>query len=155
MSATETSNPTSVAFRGVTPIVRVSDIDASLDYYVRVLGFTTDWRDNDGYSFASVSRGKCSLFLATGDQGHPGSWMWIGVSDVDALHEELLRTGAKIRHPPTNYPWGSREMHVEDPDGNVLRLGSENKVGEPMGEWLDSHGILWRPNPGGGWTRVS
>jgi hypothetical protein len=28
--------------------------------------------------------------------------------------------------PPTNFPW-ALEMHVEDPDGNVLRLGSEPK----------------------------
>jgi hypothetical protein len=46
-------------------------------------------------------------------------------------------------------------MHVQDPDGNVLRLGSENKPGEPFGDWLDMHGILWRRKPEGGWTRVN
>jgi len=25
---------------------------------------------------------------------------------------------------PTNFPW-AKEMHVEDPDGNVIRFGSE------------------------------
>jgi hypothetical protein len=59
-----------------------------------------------------------------------------------------------VRHPPTNYPWGSRELHVGDLDGNVLRLGSENKPGEPLGDWLDMRGILWRRRPEGGWTRV-
>ena len=144
-----------VAFNRVTPVLRVTDLAASIDSYVRVLGFTMDWRDDDGNSFASVSRGDCHLFLASGDQGHPGSWVWIGVSDVDALHEELLAKGAKVRHPPTNYPWGSRELHVEDPDGNVLRFGSENKSGEPMGDWLDMRGILWRRGPEGGWTQVA
>ncbi len=36
------------------------------------------------------------------------------------------RRGVGIRLPPTNYSW-ALEMQVEDPDGNVLRLGSEPK----------------------------
>src|SRR6266436_103451 len=90
MSSFDTPNSLPVAFHGVTPVLRVNDLEASLNYYVRVLGFKMDWRDDDGNSFASVSRGHCHLFLSVGDQGNPGSWMWIGVNDVDALHEELL-----------------------------------------------------------------
>jgi len=138
----------------VTPILRVADLDASVDYYTRVLGFTLNWRDDDGNSFASVTRGHCNLFLSVGDQGHPGSWVWIAASDADALCEELIANGAKVRHPPANYPWGSRELHVEDPDGNVLRLGSDNRPGEPFGDWLDMRGIRWKRLPGGGWTRA-
>ena len=144
MSPSDAPKSTPVTFHAVTPVLRVNDLEASLDYYVQVLGFKKDWRDDDGNSFASVSPGHCHLFLSVGDQGNAGSWIWIGVSDVDALHEELLGKGARVRHPPTNYPWGSRELHVEDPDGNVLRLGSENKSGEPLGDWLDMRGILWR-----------
>ena len=86
MSSADAQASMSVAFHGVTPILRVSQLDASLNYYVGVLGFEMDWRNDDGNSFASVSRGQCQLFLSVGDQGNPGSWMWIGVSDVDALH---------------------------------------------------------------------
>ena len=154
MSPLDTANSVPVAFHGVTPVLRVNDLEVSLSYYVRVLGFKMDWRDDDGNSFASVSRGHCHLFLAADDQGNPGSWMWIGVSNVDALYEELLAKGARVRQPPANYPWGSRELHVEDPDGNVLRLGSENKPGEPFGDWLDMRGIHWRRKPEGGWTRL-
>jgi hypothetical protein len=34
-------------------------------------------------------------------------------------------------------------MQVEDLDGNVLRLGSDPRAGEPDGEWLDMHGRRW------------
>ena len=142
------------AFKRVTPILRVSDLEASLRYYVEVFGFTLDWRDDDGNSFASVSRGECHLFLSVGDQGHLGSWLWIAVSDVDVLQEELLGKGAKVRQPPANYPWGSREVHIEDPDGNVLRLGSDNKPGEPFGDWLDMRGVRWHREAEGVWKRV-
>jgi uncharacterized glyoxalase superfamily protein PhnB len=141
-------------FRRVTPILRVTDLDLSLKHYADVFGFTVNWRDDDGNSFASVCRGECHLFLSSGDQGHAGSWLWIGVGDVDELHEELLARGAKVRQPPANYPWGSREMHVEDPDGNVLRFGSENKPGEPFGDWLDMRGVRWRRKAAGDWERV-
>jgi len=38
----------------------------------------------------------------------------------------LKERGVSIRLEPTNYLW-ALEMHVEDPDGNVLRFGSEPK----------------------------
>jgi uncharacterized glyoxalase superfamily protein PhnB len=138
-------NSVAVGFEGVTPILRVADMAASLDYYVRVLGFTQLW----AYPyFASVVRGKCHLFLSYGDQGHLGSWVWIGVEDADALLEEYRRSGAKIRHAPTNYPW-AYEMQVEDLDGNVLRMGSDPQENEPAGEWLDMEGRRWISAPDG------
>jgi catechol 2,3-dioxygenase-like lactoylglutathione lyase family enzyme len=131
-----------VNFEGVNPILRAQDLAASIDYYVRKLGFKLDWQ---APYFASVSRGRCGIFLSVGDQGNPGAWVWIGVEDAEALCNEYRATGAKLRHPPTNYSW-AYEMQVEDLDGNVLRMGSEPKSGEPYGEWLDMRGDRWSPN---------
>jgi catechol 2,3-dioxygenase-like lactoylglutathione lyase family enzyme len=143
------------ALNGVTPVLRVSNLAASIDYYTRVLGFQVNWGyPEEGASFfASVSRGKCCLFLSVGDQGHFGTWVWIGSKDVEALHEEFQAAGAKIRNPPTNYSW-ALEMQVEDPDGNVLRFASDPKPGEPVGDWLDMDGVRWRHLPKGGYERV-
>jgi catechol 2,3-dioxygenase-like lactoylglutathione lyase family enzyme len=140
-----------VSFEGVTPILPVLDLRKAVAHYVGVLGFSLDW-PGDGV-FASVSRGRAHLFLAERDQGHAGTWAWIGVSDVERLHVDYVAKGAKIRHPPTNHPW-AREMQVEDLDGNVLRIGSDRKDGEPDGEWLDMQGVRWRPDGDGGWNRV-
>jgi predicted enzyme related to lactoylglutathione lyase len=150
MSSKELAKPAAVSFEGVSPILRVQDLPASTEYYVRMLGFAIDWQ---GPYFASVSRGECHIFLSQGDQGQPGTWVWIGVEDADALLEEYRRTGAKIRHMPTNYPW-AYEVQIEDLDGNVLRLGSDSKKNEPTGEWLDMHRQRWVPLPEGGWKRA-
>ncbi len=139
-------------FHPAAPIFRVANLAASLDYYVNVLGFTVDWKYE--HNIASVSRGDCCIFLSEPDQGNPGSWVWIGVGDAGALFEEYRAKGAKIRNPPTNYHW-AYEMQVEDLDGNVLRLGSDQKEGIPLGPWRDMHGTLWEPMADGGWTQVA
>jgi len=135
----DSAAPGPLPFGGVTPVFRVRDVRASSDYYVNALGFKVNFEYED---FVSVSRGLCNLFLCEGDQGHAGSWVWIDGKDVDALYEEYKASGAKIRHPPTNYSW-ALEMQVEDLDGNILRLGSEPRAGEPDGEWLDMYGRRW------------
>jgi catechol 2,3-dioxygenase-like lactoylglutathione lyase family enzyme len=141
----EDMRPRPVPFEGGNPIFRVGSLSASLDYYVRVLGFTIDWEYHG--IIASVSRGRFFVFLCEGDQGHPGAWAWVGVGDAEALHEEYRAAGAKIRHPPASYPWAC-EMQVEDLDGNILRLGSEPRDDRPPGEWLDMYGRVWPPSQG-------
>lgn len=154
MSPVEEPHREIVEVERATPILRVTDMKASIEYYTHVLGSRLNWCDEDGSSFASVTRGECNLFLSVGDQGHPGGWVWVGVSDADALHRELVASAARVRHQPTNDPWGAREVHVEDLDGNVPRFGSEHKPGEPLGDWLDMRGVLWKRLPDGGWARA-
>jgi catechol 2,3-dioxygenase-like lactoylglutathione lyase family enzyme len=138
-------------FEGVTPILRVRQLDASIDFYVKVLGFKVNFIGPG--KFASVSRDGCCLFLSEGDQGHIGTWVWIGVDDVEAVLEEYRRGGYEARHPPTNYPWAF-EMQIEDPDGNVLRIGSERRADLPDGaSWRDMRGVLWERLSSGEWVR--
>ena len=132
------------------PIFRVKSLDASLEYYRSVLGFKLDWQAG---RIASVSRDHCCLFLCEADQGNWGTWVWIGVEDADATCDELRAKGATIRHPPSNYEW-ALEMQVADPDGNVLRLGSEPKKDRPRGDWLDASGRLWRRVSDTEWKQV-
>jgi len=139
-----------VCFGGVTPILRVADFERSVAYYSEVLGFNLKWRVGN---FGCVRRDDAELMLSEGTQGCSRTWLWLAVSDSDALHAELRARGAHIRNPPTNYPWGSRELHVFDADGHVLRLGSEALPGEPMGAWLDEQGDRWLPDEEGNWIK--
>jgi hypothetical protein len=110
---------------------------------------------------ASVSRDRADIMRCEGDQGNPGTWLWIGVDDTAALLAECAASGATIRLAPTNYPW-AYEMHLEDPDGHVLRFGSEPRGTSPsrrgwngMGEHpegaprsaRDDPGLLTAPTP--------
>lgn len=132
------------ALEGVIPILPVRDLHASIEYYVNALGFKENWRAPG--IMAGLSRDRCSIMLCESDQGHPGTWIWIGAEDIEPLHGEYVSKGVKIRHPPTNYEW-AYEMQVQDLDGNVLRFGSDSKPGEPIGEWLDASGDIWIKSP--------
>jgi catechol 2,3-dioxygenase-like lactoylglutathione lyase family enzyme len=140
-----------VTFEGVTPIFRVRDVNASVRYYADVLAFKVDWQSPA--AVASVSRDRCRIFLVEGDQGNPGAWVWVGVTDAGALFDEYRINGAKIRQPPTNFQWAF-EMQIEDLDGNILRFGSDSLANKPYGPWMDMRGELWAHLPDGSVRRV-
>jgi catechol 2,3-dioxygenase-like lactoylglutathione lyase family enzyme len=123
----EQANAARVIFERANPILRVANLQRSLRYYVDVLGFTNaEWGGDD---FTCVSRDSADIYLSEGDQGQRGTWVWIGVSDAAALYEEYRARSATILHAPQNFPWAC-EMKVSDPDGHVLRFGSDPKDAE-------------------------
>lgn len=127
--AMTTSHRPRTRFEHATPILSVRDLARSVGYYVDVLGFTNaEWGNDD---FTLVTRDTAGIYLCHGDQGNPGTWAWIGVEDVAALHAEYVASGATIMEAPRNFPW-AYEMKITDPDGHVLRFGSEPRTDMPV-----------------------
>src|SRR3712207_545437 len=122
-----TTNPATIAVECIIPILNVASLPASLAFYTGVLGFKLDWSGGD---MASVSRGRHAMMLCQQAQGQPGTWVWIGVDDIDPLFDAFVAKGAKVRQKPTNRPW-AYEMQIEDPDGHVLRFGSDTRDDRP------------------------
>jgi uncharacterized glyoxalase superfamily protein PhnB len=110
-----------------TPILCVSSIPASIDYYVEKLGFEKNWDwiepGSDEPGFACVGRDDVCIFLCRQGQGSPGTWIYISVDNCEELYEQFRQSGANIQRPPTDCPWGMREMHVTDLDAHILRFG--------------------------------
>lgn len=115
-------------FECITPILYSSDINASIRYFVDVLGFTGNWTWDDVPSFGGVDKGEVRIFFCKDGQGHPGTWLAINVDDVDAYYELIKSRGAKILNNPETYEWGLREMLVEVPDGHKIRFGQETSL---------------------------
>lgn len=108
----------------VTPILNVSDVRESVAWFEK-LGWTKGFEWGDPPTFGSVCSGPCEIFLCEGDQGgrgENGAWMSVWVENVDEIHARCVAQGLKVPWPPTNEPWGVREMHVQHPDGHVLRI---------------------------------
>jgi predicted lactoylglutathione lyase len=117
----------------INPILPVGDMNASLNYYEKVLGFKrADWVTDDS-TFALVLRDGLGIYLSEESGEHHRARVWIGAENIEPIHEEYRASGAKIREAPTNYSW-AYEMAVEDPDGHVLRIGSEPREGVPFND---------------------
>ena len=109
------------------PVLHVTDVEASLHFYVNRLGFTSPWRyDEDGKaSVAQVDRQGCALILANHWPEKVGKGlMFISlnaereaqIAALDALRAELEAKDVPVKEGS----WGYRLLVVDDPDGNQL-----------------------------------
>ena len=108
----------------VVPILSVRDIQASFEYYVAKLQFEKRWDWGDPATFGCVALGSAEIFFCQGGQGHAGTWMSIFIDDIDDYYSHINQLGADIVVGPVDEPWGMREIHVRDPDGHILRVGT-------------------------------
>jgi uncharacterized glyoxalase superfamily protein PhnB len=124
----------------LTPILNVSDIQESFEWFEK-LGWKKGWDWGSPPTFGGVCCDDSEIFLCEGGQGGKGHtglpmtfgpesdealergvWMSMWVDDVDPAHKRCVEQGIEITWPPTNMPWGAREMHVRHPDGHVFRV---------------------------------
>ena len=112
------------------PVLHVTDVEASLRFYVNRLGFTSPWRyGEDGRAHvAQVDRQGCALILAdTWPEKIGKGLMFISlnvepatpgasVAALDALRAELETKGVPVKEAS----WGYRLLVVDDLDGNQL-----------------------------------
>lgn len=102
------------------PILPVGDLERSIRFYTETMGFKLDWSSGP---VCSVSwNGRAIMLRLTNSIVGPG-WVWIGL-ESDALFHLYREKGVKILQEPMNWSW-AYEMKFEDPDGNVLWLGTE------------------------------
>ncbi|MCC6675573.1 MAG: bleomycin resistance family protein [Phycisphaerales bacterium] len=132
----------------LTPILNVTNLAASVEWFEH-LGWRKcwEWRPEPAgpASFGAVGSGQCEIFLCVDGQGGRGRselartsgpggddsadrgvWISVWVEKVDEVHARCIERGVEVTWPPTDEPWGVREMHVRHPDGHVLRI-SERK----------------------------
>ncbi len=112
------------------PVLHVTDVEASLRFYVDRLGFTIPWRYNeDGkVRIAQVDRQSCALILSDMWPEKIGKGLMFislnvepptrdaAIAALDELRAELESRGAAVREGW----WGYRLLVVDDPDGNQL-----------------------------------
>lgn len=59
-----------------------------------------------------------------GDKGR-GMYIYIAVDDIDAEYKRLIVSGLHPYSKPRDWPWGSREFILKDPDGYKLCFSNE------------------------------
>jgi catechol 2,3-dioxygenase-like lactoylglutathione lyase family enzyme len=121
------------------PVLHVTDVEASLRFYIDRLGFTSPWRYEEGGKahVAQVDRQSCALILADTWPDKVGKALIFvslnvepetheaATAALDALRAELEAKGVPVREDS----WGYRILVVNDPDGNQLFFNYPNEPG--------------------------
>ncbi len=122
----------------------VDNMDSSIDFYCRVLGFHVDRREPD---YASLRSGNVVLRLGpisklpeedgyftrarlANDRG-AGVEIVLEVDDVLEFHERFGASGHPVLHALQARPWALTDFRINDPDGYYLRITSRNQEVAP------------------------
>lgn len=117
---TESAMP---ALQSLTPITPAGpDVEATIAFYEKELGFTVRFRDGSPTSMALIARDSVELMLQQTEDKHWASQTAyrIRVDGVEKLYQECVAKGGRAIHPNgklTKKPWGSTEFAIIDPFG--------------------------------------
>lgn len=139
----------------VQPVLPVPDVAAAADWFCRVLGFELDFLHGEPVVHGRVKLGDRSngdpVYIHLSRREGPiqpcgETRLHVG-HDIDGLHAHIVSAGGTVLQPPTDQPWGLREMVVQGPSGHPLVLAAE--VGPMLAIELPRPVIAcYRPKPG-------
>jgi lactoylglutathione lyase len=114
----------------------VEDMDASIDFYTKVLGFEV-LREHPG-DYASLRCGSVTLEISPismlPEEGGYftreiaslrrglGAEVVLKIDYVDEWYCHVSGCGYPVFEPPQDRPWSLRDFRIVDPDGYYLRL---------------------------------
>ena len=110
----------------------VTDVERSIAFYTKALGFKLD--QSMAPAFARISNSDLTLWLAgpqssaarpmpDGRRPEPGGWnrFVVEVEDLVSRVAEMKRAGLRFRNDVVVGP-GGKQILLEDPDGNLVEL---------------------------------
>lgn len=120
----------------IAPEIPVSNLGQAVEYYEQKLGFRAAMQMPGG-DYAIVERDGVAIHLFQDDAGeHSPGGMHIFTHDLEELHAELRRRGARISQGIERKPWGNRDFRVNDPSGNEIKFSeplAPSRNGDPAG----------------------
>lgn len=114
--------------KSVAPQLVVADVVATAEYYRNVLGFKILGYFAEPPIYSIVQRdgveihfGKAEAAGASNSTVRAGSFdLYVWVTDIDAIFEELTASGAEIIEGPVKRVYESTEVVVRDCNGYVI-----------------------------------
>jgi catechol 2,3-dioxygenase-like lactoylglutathione lyase family enzyme len=111
----------------VMPVLTVSDIEATRDAYVRLLGLREVMNHGWIVTLADAEL-RHQVSLMTKDATAPvNPQVSIEVDDVDAAYQAAVEAGLRIVHPLSDEEWGVRRFFFADASGNVVNVLSHRQ----------------------------
>jgi catechol 2,3-dioxygenase-like lactoylglutathione lyase family enzyme len=110
----------------MSPQLHVTDLERSIEFYTKKLGFKIEFRYEDFY--AGIIKDGYSIHLKTGDppieqkkqhEDRDPIDILFSVEHIQDLYEELSGKSVLFIQPLRQMPYGN-EFYIADPDGNVI-----------------------------------
>jgi catechol 2,3-dioxygenase-like lactoylglutathione lyase family enzyme len=135
------------------PVLFVADIDRSVDFYVKQLGFTQPWRyEEEGKAWvAQVDRQGCELILSSQWPDKVGKGLMfisLDVGVLDALRAELEGRGVDVKDGQWGYRLRSSRTRTATSSTSPIRSrlppapSSLQTLSSRAEGRADSHGVL-------------
>ncbi|MBX2931998.1 MAG: VOC family protein [Chitinophagaceae bacterium] len=115
----------------MSPQLLVVNIDASIEFYTKQIGFDLDFRYEDFY--AGVSKDGYSIHLKSGKPSFEERQNKLANDDLDIvfsiegvedLYSDFVSKSIQITQPLCDRPYG-KEFYIADPDGYILAFLEE------------------------------
>lgn len=109
----------------MSPQLFVADIERSITFYTKELGFAVEFRYEDFY--AGIIKDGCSIHLKTAwspvekRKTNQDLDLLFSVGEIESVYEEIGKKSVEITQPLRNMPYG-KEFYVADPDGNIIAI---------------------------------
>jgi catechol 2,3-dioxygenase-like lactoylglutathione lyase family enzyme len=110
----------------MSPLFLVADIDRSIEFYTKKLGFDIDFRYEDFY--AGIIKDGFSIHLKTDEHAidiqqnkkdNEHIDITFAVENIELLYKEFSIRSVEITQPLRQMPYG-KEFYVADLDGHIL-----------------------------------
>lgn len=92
----------------------VKDLKAMVDFYVKHLGYKTDWDGNPEHGDLHDEETGFRLMMS--------SQAFIAELTGKAIPEAGLNLSIELISEPVTYPWGQRAFYFADPEGNLSEI---------------------------------
>ncbi len=115
----------------MSPQLLVADIDCSIEFYTKKLGFEVDFRYEDfyagiikdGYSI-HLKMSKLSIEERENRRNREDLDIVFSVDGIEVLYKELSNKSVEFTQLLRDMPYG-KEFYVADPDGNIIAFLEE------------------------------
>lgn len=107
------------------PIIRIFDENRAKDFYLGFLGMSLDWEhrfEEDFPIYMQVSKENLVFYLSEHSGNcNPGSKVFVNVSDLDTLFQEIVSRPYKYNRPSIEKAsWGDSCFTVTDQFSNKV-----------------------------------
>jgi len=113
-------------FKSLQPILWTENLDETIGFYLHILGFTLNERNND-WQWASLQKDGIQIMISKPNQHEQlnricfsGSF-YFNVENVDEVWEDL-KIKANICYEIETFEWGMREFAIYDNNGYILQF---------------------------------